>query len=185
MTIVCRAIAKEERAKARAAEASADEQAAAAARAKERQEQAETALADADAASPEAGVDNPIAAAPSIISHDYTGYTSSESEEEEEEEVVGPEPEARKELDGPVDPLRHVSGMYLRWDPNDAATAEQGKSAWTAMMETYINTPSLDPATGAPAQQMAMVEFDQGDCAWRIRQRYARVARRVPPAVFM
>ena len=161
--IVRRAEAKEERAKARAAQASADERADAAARAKERQDQAEKALADA--ASP--GVDNPIAAAaPMLIVHDYTGWTSSSSEEEEEEEEVEPEPEERKELDGPVDPLQHSSGMYLRWDPSDAATAEQGRRAWTAIMETYINTPSLDPATGAPGQQLAMVEFDQGDCAW-------------------
>ena len=66
---------------------------------------------------------------------------------------------------GGVDPLRHPSGMYLRWDPTDSATAQDGEAAWTALMQKFNNLPPVDEA-GAPQQQMAMVEFDAGANPW-------------------
>ena len=45
-------------------------------------------------------------------------------------------------------PLLHSSGMYLRWDPTDSATAEQGKRAWAELLENHAKLPVMDPATG-------------------------------------
>jgi hypothetical protein len=64
-----------------------------------------------------------------------------------------------------VDPLQHPSGMYLRWDPTDSATAEDGEAAWAALMQKFHTLPPVDEA-GAPQQQMAMVEFDAGANPW-------------------
>jgi hypothetical protein len=68
-----------------------------------------------------------------------------------------------------VDPLKHRSGMYLRWDPNDPATALQGERAWTDLMEKF-NKLSMMNAEGAAEQMMLMVEFEGGKNSWEVRR---------------
>ena len=61
-------------------------------------------------------------------------------------------------------PLLHSSGMYLRWDPTDSATAEQGKRAWTELMENHAKLPIMDPATGT--SRPVSVHAVHRLCAW-------------------
>ena len=61
-------------------------------------------------------------------------------------------------------PLLHSSGMYLRWDPTDSATAEQGKRAWTELMENHAKLPIMDPATGT--SRPVSVHVVHRRCAW-------------------
>eukprot|EP01052_Picozoa_sp_SAG31_P048760 SAG31_NODE_10352_length_1150_cov_1.358706_2_plen_169_part_01 len=63
-----------------------------------------------------------------------------------------------------ADPLKHKSGMYLRWDPNHGSAAA-GQKAWEELLEKYESLPPVD-AAGVPQQQVAMVEFDGGDNPW-------------------
>ena len=42
-----------------------------------------------------------------------------------------------------VDPLRHRSGMYLRWDPEEKDTAAQAESAWRTVLAKFDALPML------------------------------------------
>jgi hypothetical protein len=45
-----------------------------------------------------------------------------------------------------TDPIKHASGMFLRWDPAHE-TATQGREAWAALLKEYGALPGMD-ATG-------------------------------------
>ena len=64
-----------------------------------------------------------------------------------------------------TDPLKHESGMYLRWDPSDN-TAGVAQAAWDSFLAKYTTLPPMDPASGAPTQQMSMVDFDSRELPW-------------------
>eukprot|EP01052_Picozoa_sp_SAG31_P002253 SAG31_NODE_77_length_27533_cov_47.448859_24_plen_566_part_00 len=61
-----------------------------------------------------------------------------------------------------ADPLKHRSGMFLRWDPNDKATASQGQAAWDDLLTNFYSLPPVDEG-GVPQQQLAMTTFDGND----------------------
>ena len=56
-----------------------------------------------------------------------------------------------------VDPLRHRSGMYLRWDPDERATAQQAESAWRTVLAKFDALPMLS-AEGSPEQMACLDE---------------------------
>jgi len=64
-----------------------------------------------------------------------------------------------------TDPLKHSSGMFLRWDPTHP-TAPEGQAAWAALLEEYESLPGMDPATGAAAQMERMIKFDSSELPW-------------------
>jgi hypothetical protein len=64
-----------------------------------------------------------------------------------------------------VDPLKHRSGMYLRWDPEGPGAAA-AEAAWAGLMQDFARLPLMDPETGAAEQQIRMIEFDGGANPW-------------------
>ena len=63
-------------------------------------------------------------------------------------------------------PLLHSSGMYLRWDPTDSATAEQAKRAWAELLGNHAKLPLMDPATGTSRRPVPRGARGRRLCAW-------------------
>jgi hypothetical protein len=72
---------------------------------------------------------------------------------------AGPE-DAHKKDAVAANPLKHSSGMYMRWDPKATdADSKAAPAAWADCLEKFDASPMMD-AAGAPQQMIAMYTFE-------------------------